>query len=113
MSPSRTSASGPPAAASGDTCSTAVPYAVPLMRASEMRTMSVTPVLQHLRRQAHVADLRHPGIALRTAVLQHQDAVGVNVERGIVDPRLVVLDALEDDGAAAMAHQLAATPRTA
>ena len=42
-SPSRTSASGPPAAASGETCSTTVPNAVPLMRASEMRTMSLTP----------------------------------------------------------------------
>ncbi len=43
MSPSRTRASGPPMAASGATCSTTVPKAVPLMRASEMRTMSVTP----------------------------------------------------------------------
>ena len=42
-SPSRTSASGPPAEASGVTCSTTVPNAVPLMRASEMRTMSLTP----------------------------------------------------------------------
>ena len=44
MSPVLTSASGPPAAASGATCSTTVPYAVPLMRASEMRTMSVMPL---------------------------------------------------------------------
>ncbi|MCY1457133.1 hypothetical protein D9M71_743960 [compost metagenome] len=43
QSPSFTAAKGPPAAASGATCSTTVPYAVPLMRASEMRTMSVTP----------------------------------------------------------------------
>ena len=42
-SPFRTSASGPPTAASGETCSTMVPKAVPLMRASEMRTMSFTP----------------------------------------------------------------------
>ena len=43
MSPSFTSASGPPTAASGLTCSTTVPNAVPLMRASEMRTMSLRP----------------------------------------------------------------------
>ena len=43
MSPFSTRASGPPAAASGHTCRTTVPYAVPLMRASEMRTMSRTP----------------------------------------------------------------------
>ena len=43
MSPSFTSASGPPTAASGLMCSTTVPNAVPLMRASEMRTMSLSP----------------------------------------------------------------------
>ena len=42
-SPVRTSASGPPAAASGATCSTTVPYAVPLIRPSQTRTMSRTP----------------------------------------------------------------------
>jgi len=42
-SPLRASATAPPTAASGETCSTIVPYAVPLMRASEMRTMSLTP----------------------------------------------------------------------
>ncbi len=43
MSPFFTSASGPPTAASGVICSTMVPKAVPLMRASEIRTMSLTP----------------------------------------------------------------------
>ncbi len=43
MSPVRTRASGPPSAASGEMCRTIVPNAVPLMRASEMRTMSFTP----------------------------------------------------------------------
>ena len=42
-SPLRTAASGPPTAASGATCSTIEPNAVPDMRASEMRTMSFTP----------------------------------------------------------------------
>ena len=42
MSPVSTNASGPPIADSGATCSTTVPKAVPLMRASEMRTMSGT-----------------------------------------------------------------------
>ena len=44
LSPVFTSASGPPTADSGVMCSTIVPKAVPLMRASEMRTMSLTPV---------------------------------------------------------------------
>ena len=42
-SPLRTSASGPPTADSGVTCRTMAPNAVPLIRASEMRTMSFTP----------------------------------------------------------------------
>ena len=42
-SPLRTAASGPPTAASGATCSTIEPKAVPDMRASEIRTMSLTP----------------------------------------------------------------------
>src|SRR5207249_3064140 len=41
--PSCTRASGPPTADCGVTCSTTVPYDVPLIRASEMRTMSFTP----------------------------------------------------------------------
>ncbi len=36
-------AQGPPTPASGATCSTIVPKAVPLMRASEIHTMSLTP----------------------------------------------------------------------
>ena len=42
-SPLRTRANGPPAAASGATCRTTVPYAVPLIRPSQIRTMSRTP----------------------------------------------------------------------
>ena len=42
-SPVRTRASGPPMADSGAICRTTVPKPVPLMRASLMRTMSVTP----------------------------------------------------------------------
>ena len=48
-SPVRTSPSGPPAADSGETCSTTVPYAVPLIRASLIRTMSRTPFSSSLR----------------------------------------------------------------
>ena len=46
-----------------------------------------------------------PGIALRAAVLEHQDAGLVDVERLVVDLGLVVLDGLEHHGAAAMLHQ--------
>ena len=60
---------------------------------------------QHLRRQRHVADLGHARVALRAAVLQHQDAGLVDVEALVVDARVEVLDVLEDDGAAAVRHQ--------
>ncbi|CAB4820451.1 unannotated protein [freshwater metagenome] len=43
MSPVCTTASGPPAAASGATWRTTVPYAVPLIRPSQIRTISRTP----------------------------------------------------------------------
>ncbi len=49
VSPVRTSARGPPTAASGVTWSTIVPKAVPDMRASERRTMSFTPACASLR----------------------------------------------------------------
>jgi len=42
-SPLRISASGPPAAASGETCKTTVPKAVPLIRPSQIRTRSSMP----------------------------------------------------------------------
>ena len=59
MSPSRTSASGPPTNDSGATCSTHVPYAVPLMRASEMRTMSRTPAFNSF---CGIGSIPHSGI---------------------------------------------------
>src|SRR3954451_22036007 len=47
-SPSRTRARGPPIALSGDTWRTIVPKAVPLIRPSEMRTMSRIPCFSSL-----------------------------------------------------------------
>ena len=75
-SPVRTSASGPPTAASGAMCSTMVPKAVPLMRASEMRTMSLHALLRELLRDRQVARLRHARRADRAGVAQHQHVVG-------------------------------------
>ena len=86
-SPVRTSASGPPTAASGVTCSTMVPNAVPLMRASEMRTMSFTPCSRELLRDRDVAGLGHARRALRAGIAQHQHVVGRHVERRVVDAR--------------------------
>ena len=74
-SPLRTSASGPPDAASGVTCSTMVPKAVPLMRASETRIMSLTPLLRELLRDRQIAGLGHAFRRMRAGILQHQHVV--------------------------------------
>ena len=81
----RTSDSGPPAADSGATCSTTVPYAVPLIRPSLIRTMSRTPCASSFGGIGSVGDLRHPRVALRAAPAQHQHAGLVDVEVGVVD----------------------------
>ena len=91
---------------SGATCSTMVPNAVPLMRASEMRTMSFTPCARELLRDREVAGLRHAGRALRAGVAQHQHVVGRHVERRIVDARGQVLERIEHHRAALVLHQL-------
>ena len=58
-SPSATSASGPPVAASGAACRNTVPKLVPLIRASVTRTMSVTPSATSL---AGIGIMPHSGI---------------------------------------------------
>jgi germacradienol/geosmin synthase len=61
QSPVRTSARGPPAAASGATCSTTVPYAVPDMRPSQIRTMSLTPCFSSFAGRGTLATSGMPG----------------------------------------------------
>ncbi len=60
---------------------------------------------QQLRRQAHVADLGHAGVALGSAVLHHQHRVGVDLERFVDDAGLVVLQVFEHDRAATVLQQ--------
>jgi len=52
------------------------------------------------RRRLHVDDLGAAGIADRAGAAHEQDAMLVDIERGIVDPRVIILRALEHDGAA-------------
>ena len=81
-SPSRTSPSGPPIAASGATCSTIVPYAVPLIRASEIRTMSRTPCWSSLRGIGRSPTSGHARRADGPGVLEDHHVVGRDVEDG-------------------------------
>src|SRR5664279_4746134 len=60
-SPVRTRPNGPPAAASGQTCNTTVPYAVPLIRPSQIRTMSRTPAFSSLAGSGVLATSGIPG----------------------------------------------------
>ena len=66
-----------------------VPKAVPLMRASEMRTMSLTPAAASFSGSAGSPPPACRGLG--TGILQHQDVVRPDVEIGIVDaaPRVV------------------------
>ena len=52
------------------------------------------------RRRLHVDDLGAAGIADRPGAADEQHAVLVDVERGIVDPVVIILRPLEHDGAA-------------
>ncbi len=111
MSPFLTSASGPPTADSGVMCSTMVPNAVPLMRASDIRTMSLTPPRASFFGDRQITRLRHAGCALGAGIAQHQHVVGVDVEIGIVDPQRHVLDGFEHHGAPGMLQQFRARRR--
>ena len=60
---------------------------------------------EQLGRQAHIADFRHARVPLRTAVLQHEHGARVDGKIVAVDACLVVVDILEDHGAAAVPHE--------
>jgi len=76
------------------------------MRASEMRTHVGDAFLQAAWAAAACADLGHAGVALGAAVLEHHHAVLVDVELGVVDAAVEVLDALEHHRAGAVRHEL-------
>ena len=90
-----------------------MPYAVPLIRPSQIRTMSRTPCLEQLLRQRQVGDLGHAGVAARAAAAEHQHGVGVDVQVGVVDAGVQVLDRVEDHGPPAVLQQLRASRRPA
>ena len=87
-------------------CSTMVPNAVPLIRASEIRTMSFTPCARQLLRDRQVAGLRHARRAFRPGIAQHQHVV--RRRHRDRDRRCArhVLDAVEHDRAALVLQQL-------
>ena len=93
----RIRASGPPAAASGADVQhdRAVGGAAhpPVADAHHV----AHALREQLRRQRQVRDLGHARVALRPAAAQHQHRVGVDVEVGVVDAGVQVLDGVEDD----------------
>ena len=103
-SPSRTSASGPPTADSGATCSATVPAAVPLMRASVMRTMSVTPSRQELRRDRDVATLRHARPPERADASEDEHAVARHREVRVVDAAVEIVLTVEHERGPVCCH---------
>ncbi len=57
-------------------------------------------VRNQLHRRAHVHDLRPTGIADGAGSAHEQDTTRVYVERGIVDPGVIIFRAVENDGPA-------------
>src|SRR5579875_3232281 len=93
VSPSFTSARGPPSADSGETCSTTVPKAVPLIRASLMRTMSEMPAFNNLAGIGISPHSGIPGAPLGPAVFIH-------IELWIIHTHHHLIVVLEDYGTA-------------
>jgi len=55
---------------------------VPLIAASEMRTMSRTALLEDLLGAAAAGPIRHAGGHLRTGILQHEHGIRGDLEIG-------------------------------
>ena len=88
-SPSRTSASGPPTAASGDTCPTTKPWLPPEKRPSVISATSVAQALAHDRRRrrehfAHARSALRPFVAHDQHVARHHCAVEDRLQRGLL-----------------------------
>ena len=86
------------------TCSTIVPYAVPLMRASEIRTMSFTPARAGLR-DRQVARFRHGVSGLGPAFCSTRKSSAVT-SSGIVDALGKIIERAEHDRAAFFLEEL-------
>jgi len=88
-------ASGPPAAASGATWSTTVPYAVPLIRPSHTRTMSRTPNSSVFRGSGRFATSGMPGYPFGAAAPENEDRVRGDRKLRVVNPGVQVLGGVE------------------
>ena len=82
-----------------------MPKLVPLMRASEMRTMSRTPLARSFFGIGSAPHSGRPGRADRAAVLQHQHGGLVDLEVGIVDAAGEVVAVGEDHSPAAVLQE--------
>ncbi len=82
------------------------------MRASETRTMSLTPLGGELLRDRQIAGLGHGFGRMRAGILQHQDVVRRDVEIGIVDARGKVRERGEHHRPALVLEQLCVGRRT-
>ena len=90
-----------------------MPNAVPLMRASEMRTMSVDALREQPPGSAAGPTRACPGPPFGPALRSTSTESAVDVERRVVDAGCDVVDVLEDDGRAAVAEELRARRRSA
>ena len=84
-----------------------MPYAVPLIRASEMRTMSVTPFRKSFGEAAYC---RPPPSrdSLAAAILENHHAALINIERFVVDAGMKVFHRIEHHGTPAVLQEMRA-----
>ena len=80
----------------------------PLIRPSEMQTMSRTPCCNSFLGNPELPGFGHPGETFWADALQDQHAVFVHVEIGVVNPRPVVFYAFKHYGSPAVLHEFRA-----
>src|SRR4029077_9671066 len=56
--------------------------------------------------QGHIADLGHPGVTARAAILEDQHAVLIDVEGIVVDASVKILNRFENHGPSAVLQQV-------
>ena len=106
VSPVRSQARPPPAALSGEALRIEGLSDVPDWRPSPIVGRIVDAALEQMVGRLHVDHLGRARPAERPGAADDQDAVLVDLERGVVDPVVIIVRAVEHDRAA-LEHALA------
>ena len=69
------------------------------------------PLPEQIRRHRQVPELGHARGSDGSPVLEHEDVVGVDVQRGVIDRGVQLVDVVEDDGTSFVLEEAAAGGR--